>query len=75
MNTWLRFQFWSLCLVTLAVFASSAQAQLTNIQWSYTITNNNQIAITGLIVSGEGPLEIPATLNDLPVTAIGPTLS
>ena len=49
----------------------AARAQLTNIQYTTQSDGNGGLIITAFSASGTGPVTIPGTINNLPVTGIG----
>jgi len=53
------------------MFPIVAQAQLTNIQYTTVSDGSGGVVITGFSATGSGPLTIPSTINNLPVTSIG----
>jgi len=66
-----RFRLVALALVLWATFPAVTHAQLTNISYTTQSDGNGGLVITGFSASGSGPLTIPSTINNLPVTTIG----
>ena len=60
----------ALVLVLSLGFAGVASAQLSNIQYT-TSVSGGQVTIIGFSATGTGPLVIPATINSMPVVGIG----